>query len=653
MNTPKGPRHKVICSLGNLDPGPPEKWLGVAKNIEKALSGQLLIDPDLVAEQIVEKIKSKQEADVPPVAGDPDPRCLTVDTDEFFMEEAREAGPVHVGHQMWEKLQITEVLLAAGLSERACLLTEMMTINRLVEPSSELATVEWVSRTALPDILGEDIVIETPRALYRNMDLLHPEREKIEAALAERERTLFNLDDKVILYDLTSTYFEGQSLRNEKAQHGYSRDHRPDCKQVVVGLVVNGDGFPKAHEIFDGNRSDTTTVDEMLDALDARAGGMSKGLTVVVDRGMSSKENLASIRERGYHYMVATRQQERDEYLAEIEDREGWQTFEKVRRGKYIDRVVNRISMKRVSAKAVIAVKEKKLSTAKARFERARTAAESAQEHNKDEEIILMKSLKAVELNRELKLAEDELAQEESLIICISEKRIEKDRAIREKQEKRFLADLEALKTRVDAGKVKPSKVHENIGRLKERYPRVSRYYDMDCDDAVNQLSYAENTAKKELAKELDGSYIIRTDKNDLTDQEIWKTYMLLTRIEAAFRDIKGPIGERPIFHQLEHRVETHIFVCILAYHLLVAIEKMFHDAGFHSSWETVRKELRTHQVVTAAFPTKSGKTLKIRNSTKPEGVHSSIYKLLRIPENVMQPRRTWCAPLAVPTTCQ
>lgn len=651
MNTPKGPRHKVICSLGNLDPGPPEKWLTVAKNIEKALGGQLLLEPGSVAEQIIEKIRSKQEADV--VAGDPDPRCLTVDTDEFFMEEAREAGPAHVGHQMWEKLQITEALLAAGLSERACLLTEMMTINRLVEPSSELATVEWVRRTALPDILGEDIVIETPKALYQNMDLLHPKRKKIEAALAEKERTLFNLDNQVILYDLTSTYFEGQSLLNGKAQYGYSRDHRPDCKQVVVGLVVNGDGFPEAHEIFDGNRSDTTTVDEMLDVLDARAGGMSKGRTVVVDRGMSSKENLRSIRARGYHYMVATRQQERDEYLAEIEDREGWQTFEKIRRGKYIDRVVNRISMKRVSAKAVIAVKEKKLSTAKAKFERARKAAESAQEHSKDEETILMKSLKAVEFNRELKLAEDELPLEESLIICISEKRIEKDRAIREKQEKRFLADLEALKTRVNAGKVKSNKVHENIGRLKERYPRVSRYYDMDFDDAVNQLSYAENTAKKELAKELDGSYIIRTDRNDLTDQEIWKTYMLLTRIEAAFRDIKGPIGERPIFHQLEHRVETHIFICVLAYHLLVAIEKMFLDAGVHSSWETIRKELRTHQVVTAAFPTKSGKTLKIRNSTKPEGVHSSIYKLLQIPEKVMQPRRTWCAPLAVHTACQ
>jgi len=261
VSTPKGPRQKVICSLGNLDPGPQEKWARVAKNIEKALGGQLNIESDSVAEQVVDKIRSRQGSESSAVSEHQDSRWLTIDTEEFSMSEAREAGPVHVGHQMWEKLQISEVLKQAGLNEKTCLLTELMTVNRLVEPSSELATVEWVSRTALPDILGEEVAIESPTALYRNMDRLHPQRAKIEAALAEKERTLFNLDDTVLLYDLTSTYFEGQSLKIEKAMHGYSRDHRPDCKQVVIGLVVNGEGFPKAHEVFAGNRTDGTRRD--------------------------------------------------------------------------------------------------------------------------------------------------------------------------------------------------------------------------------------------------------------------------------------------------------------------------------------------------------------------------------------------------------
>jgi len=148
---------------------------------------------------------------------------------------------------------------------------------------------------------------------------LHPERERIESALCERERTLFNLDQTIYLYDLTSTYFEGQALANPKAKHGYSRDKRPDCKQVVVGLVVNRDGFPQAHEVFEGNRADRTTLTAMLDLLDTRV-GLKAGQTVVVERGMAFDDNLAELKSRKLHYVVASRQSERDTWLAEFED---------------------------------------------------------------------------------------------------------------------------------------------------------------------------------------------------------------------------------------------------------------------------------------------------------------------------------------------
>jgi transposase len=593
-STPKGPRHKVICSLGNLDPGPKDKWLGSARNIKTALGGQLLIEPDPVAEQIVDKIRSKNNMAVAPVSANVDERWLTVDTKEFSMSEAREAGPVHVGHQMWEKLQISEVLTEAGLSQKACLLTELMTINRLVEPSSELATVEWVGRTALPDILGEGAHIQSPTALYKNMDQLHPQRTKIETALAEKERKLFNLDDAVLLYDLTSTYFEGQSEKNPKAAHGYSRDHRPDCKQLVVGLVVNGDGFPKAHEVFAGNRNDGTTVDEMLTALDQRIGRAQEETieksgrvpTVVVDRGMASDENLAQIKARHYHYVVAARHNERDKFLPEFEEQTGWRD------------VVRKPSQTNpYQLKSKLRVKRKQQG-------------------------------------------------DETMVLCISDERIEKDKAIRSKQETRLRADLVKLEKRVSEGRLKESnKIHEAIGRLKERYTRVARYYRMNFDENTRVFSWSEDTEKKARASELDGAYLLKTDRDDLTEEEIWKLYSLLTRIEAAFRDIKGPLSERPIFHQTEARVETHIFICILAYHLLVAIEKMFRDAGVYTSWESVRKDLTTHQVVTATFPTKSGRELKIRKSTKPEAVHCAIYNILQITENVMKPVRTWHTP--------
>lgn len=645
VHTTKGPRQKVVCSLGNLKPAPAEYWHQLAKKVKHALDGQIDLFEDSAVQKIVDKVEHRSSVVENKASEQPSEHISAgqFDVDGIRIEEAREAGSVHVGHQMWLKLGLNEILEDLGFDERERSLTELLTLNRLIAPGSELATRAWVPRTALPDILGADNCELGWKTLYTHLDKLHGLREKIETALAVREKNLLNLDDSLLLYDLTSTYFEGQCLKNDQAQRGYSRDHRPDCKQVVVGLVLNGDRFPTAHEVFDGNTIDTTTVDQMLNILDTRAGGAREGRTVVVDRGMSSRENIATIRSRGYHYMVATRQQERDQYLAEIEDSDGWLKFQKVRKGTYLDTVLNQISIKRVSGEAVKNVKEKKLKAATQKFERARMAAEAAQEQGKDEEFTLAKSLKATELSIELKYAQADLSHEETLIVCVSQGRALKDKAIREKQEKRFVTDVNALRKRVDDGKLKSSKVHENIGRLKERYSRVARYYDMTFDDATNQMSCTENAVKKELAKELDGSYIIRTDRKDLTDQEIWQTYMLLTRVESAFRDMKTPLLERPIFHQLERRVQTHIFICVLAYHLLALVEKLFRDKEIATSWETIREELRTHQVATVVMPyVNSRKVLRVRRGTTPEHRHVEIYQTLGILHEPMQPRKSW-----------
>jgi hypothetical protein len=160
-------------------------------------------------------------------------------------------------------------ILARRLSERTWQLTCAMTLNRLIHPASELAT-RLIRSTALADILQVDFHLLAEDALYRNLDKLHTQRVAIEAALAEREKTLFGLDQTVFLYDVTSTFFEGLARANPKAKRGYSRDHRPDCKQVLIGLAVNRDGFPLAHEVFAGNRHDSTTLDQMLTALDKR-----------------------------------------------------------------------------------------------------------------------------------------------------------------------------------------------------------------------------------------------------------------------------------------------------------------------------------------------------------------------------------------------
>ena len=306
--TPKGPRQKVICSLGDLSPRPKRDWLALAHKLESALSGQQELvssSGNAELERLIAKLKSTALAPAQRrTAAAAHDELVTVRVEGVRCEESRQAGPVHVGRQFWRRLELDAILEKAGLSEGARRLTLAMTLNRLIHPASELAMPEWIRATALPDIPGVDFDALAEDALYRNLDKLHEHRVAVETALADRERNLFGLDQTVFLYDVTSTYFEGRATSNAKAKRGYSRDHRGDCKQVLVGLAVNREGFPLAHEVFAGNRHDSTTLEEMLKALDQRV-GLRAEQTVVVDRGMAGRENIERIRARGLHYLVA------------------------------------------------------------------------------------------------------------------------------------------------------------------------------------------------------------------------------------------------------------------------------------------------------------------------------------------------------------
>jgi len=589
VRTPKGPRQKTLCSLGNLDPRPAGEWLKLAHRVEQALAGQgdLFDSADAEVREIVNRARTDRAE--PAAGGRPAPGGggtkedrVTVQTAAVRTEKHREAGPVHVGFRMWERLGLDGILAGAGLSEHSRSLSCAMTMNRLIHPASEHAMPDWIRRTALDDILDADFSSLADDALYRNLDRLHPNRAKIETALAERERTLFNLEASVFFYDLTSTYFEGLAELNPKAKRGYSRDKRPDCKQVVVGLAVGAEGFPQAHEVFEGNMQDRRSLGPMLDAMDARV-GLRPGQTVVIDRGMAFDENLADIRARGLHYLVATRQSERNAWLEEFDNID---SFAEVLREPSPANPGQRKSRVRVCR------------------------------HEADGVIY---------------------------VLCLSDGRTEKDRAIREKQEARLLADLRKLQKRIAAGSPDdPVKIGEAIGRLKERYPRVARYYRIEADMETATLAFQRDEVKYARACELDGAWMLKTDRDDLSADEAWRTYTTLTRAEAAFRAMKSPLAERPIFHHLEHRVETHIFLCVLAYHLLVAVENTLGEKGLHTSWATVRDTLTTHQVCTIVLPATNGDVLRIRRASTPEPEHKRIYDLLAIDHEVIQPVRTW-----------
>ena len=586
--TPQGPRQKVICSLGDLSPRPKQDWLALAHKLESALSGQeqlIRSSADTELDRLVAQVKSSASAPPrrrPGVAAS-DGERVAVRVDGVRCEESRAAGPVHVGCQFWRRLELDAILERASLSEGARRLTLAMTLNRLIHPTSELAMPEWIRTTALADILGIDFGDLAEDALYRNLDKLHEHRVAIEKALADRERNLFGLDQTVFLYDVTSTYFEGRALSNAKAKRGYSRDHRGDCKQVLVGLAVNQEGFPLAHEVFAGNRHDSTTLEEMLKALDQRV-GLRAGQTVVVDRGMAGKQNVEQIRARGLHYLVAEPYGERKDWVEEFQDSGEFAAVQREPspRNPFQKKSTIQVKMRRVGC--------------------------------------------------------------ETHVLCVSSERKEKDRAIRELHEKRLLADLEKLKKRVAKGKgrgTKPAEVRESIGRLKERYSRVARYYRMEYDEGKKTFAYHLEESKRAEAEKLDGSYLLKTDREDLSAEEAWRIYILLTRAEAAFRALKSPLAERPIFHHKECRVEAHIFLCVLAYHLLTAIEKTLLDAGVHTSWATVREQLQTHQVNTIVLPTDGEMELRIRKATTPEPVHQELYRQLGITAEIMRPQKS------------
>ena len=180
---------------------------------------------------------------------------------------------------------------------------------------------------------------------------------------------------------------------------------------------------------------------------------------------------------------------------------------------------------------------------------------------------------------------------------------------------------------------------------MQERYPRVARYYKLSHEPQTATLVAQFDADKHLKAEQLDGCYLLKTDRKNLSGDELWRIYTLLTRAENAFRDMKSPLAIRPIFHHLEPRSDTHIFLCVLAYHLLIAIEKTLLDQAIHTSWASLRHALKTHQVCTVVLPTNDGSSLRIRKAATPDPDVQQIYRNLHISPQVITPKYTWTKP--------
>jgi transposase len=577
----KGPRQRVIMDLGSSLSLSKQDRRELAAILEERLSGQSSFFaekyPELagIADEAMRHYNYVQSHSVPVLEGHEDQldrELVCMDLNSLGSMQHRSMGSDLVGHVFWNRLGFDEILTGCDFSERDRALAQAVIVGRLVAPSSDLATCRWFKdRSALIELLQIDLSKIGKDAFYEIADKIWDEKARIEAALKLNEDFLFPGRTTLYLYDLTNTYFEGSCLTNELAKRGHCKQNRTDCPLVTLALVIDKEGFAITSRIYGGNQSEPQTLEEILQHLYPESEQGSLFLpTIVMDRGIATKDNLALLKEKGYPYLLIERRNAEKEYVKE--------------------------------------------------FEHARD----------DFEVIKDKKGKTKVYVKKLDI------EEGTRVLCLSDGREAKEEAIDELKERRFLEDLGRLAKSVAKGNIKlKEKVGERVGRLKERYPRIAPHYEiiLNENDDKTQITEVLHEKKDSRRKKqtVSGCYVIETSHKDLEAQEIWHLYMTLTRVEDSFRSLKDELGVRPIYHQNADRTKAHLFVSVLAYHLLNAIEKTLQTHGDQRTWASIREILSTHQRSTIVFKDDQGMIHHTRLSSTPESQHKEIYERLDI----------------------
>ncbi len=550
---------ETVAQLGELDAEGRAKAKALARQITGRGHQRELFEP--------------RELDDAPVA---------VRLKQLRLERGRAFGDVWLGWTLWRALRLDELcgeILGRGREALPwAQIASILVIARLCEPSSELHIAEdWYRRTALEDLLGVPVERVNEDRLYRALDRLLPHKQAIERHLVQRLGELFDLSYDLLLYDVTSTYFEGLAERNPLAQRGHSRDHRPDCKQVCIALVVTREGMPLGYEVFAGNRTDVTTVEEIVETMEKRYGIANR--VWVMDRGMSSAENVAWLQETKRRYLIGTPKSELKKWSREIAEAKDWRT---VREG--------------VEAKLCAGPEGP-----------------------------------------------------ETFLLCRSADRREKERAMHERFAQRIEARLESLARRLERSRKRLERgpLDRQIGRILGQNSRAAGRYQIRLEEDATRgsglrLVWSAKPDWDEWAQHSEGTYVLRTNVREWSEEELWRTYIQLTEAEAAFRIHKSDLSIRPIWHQKKERVQAHILVCFLAYVLWKTLEQWQQRAGLGNSPRTVLEELGRIQSTDVVLPLADGsrRALRIRCVVRPDKAQGLLLDRLglRLPERLRAP---------------
>lgn len=555
--TARGPRQRIVAWLEKLDEA---GRLGV----QQAAEGL-----DAETARRTDPTSNRQQTLFEDDSHDPAPRWVEVNAAGVRVENCRQFGGPWLALQLIQRLQLDEFLKRAmppGEEHVAWSVSALiLVIARLLEPASELYTAEqWYPKTALAELLGVPVERVDDNRLYRTLDELLPHKQELQVHLKERLGNLFALEYDLLLYDVTSTFFEG-SANFPMAQRGYSRDQRSDCKQVCIGLVVSRCGMPLGYEVFPGNTADVSTVEKIVELMEQRYGKSNR--IWVMDRGMVSEENLAFLRKEGRRYLVGTPKSLLKKYEQELLA-DDWH---KIREG----------------------IEVKLLSVPQDEDDEPAGDAPSP----------------------------DTTPQKEIFILCRSRDRVKKDEGILRRFEQKIEERLRAMAARCEKQRRDTQKVEREIGRMLGQNTRAARLFKVTVEkreDGGARLTWNKIVDVRDWATLSAGCYLLRTNVLDWTDEELWTTYIQLTEAEAAFRIHKTDLSIRPIWHQKKDRVLAHILVCFLAYVLWKTLGQLCRQAGLGDEPRRVLDELAEIRLVDVVLPTRDGTEIRQRCVSRP-----------------------------------
>jgi transposase len=514
-------------------------------------------------EQLWQRIIASKKVDIPAV----EKLSRMINADTLQHSNVREIGAEWICHNTWDKLQLSGVLSSQGFSEEEIQLAATQVISRAVYPASELKTARWIKEnSAVCELTGYKPEKITKDKLYQSALHLYEVKDALEKHLSNRTNNLFDLEDKIILYDLTNTYFEGEKRNSHLAQFGRSKEKRSDAKLVVLALVVNIEGFIKYSSILEGNITDSKTLSAMIEKLSKHTCGHRA--VVVLDAGIATEDNLKMIVEKGYQYLCVSRSKLKD-YRA-VPDR--------------LTVLLDTKSNKTIRLKSVTT------------------------QRNTDYYLEVKSPDKGM-----------------------------KEVSMKNQFEKRFEEQLQKIYNAIHrkGGIKRLDKVHQRIGRAKEKYPSVAQYYivEVTANEKTNRAT--EITWQKDPQKYGDkieslGIYFLRTNMKVTDEVVVWNIYNTIREIESTFRTLKTDLDLRPIYHKTDRATMAHLHLGILAYWLVNTVRFQLKGNNVHSLWSEIVRIGNTQKVITTTGTNTFEKMVGVRKCSQPDKKLKSIYDILK-----------------------